>query len=63
MQQDTATDRERTHLTRLKLAADVLLSESDTISDALEAELCVYRDRVEQALLSLPDEPAPLLGA
>jgi hypothetical protein len=59
MQQDTATECERTHLNRLKLAADVLLSESDTISDALEAELCVLRDRVEQALLSLPDESTP----
>ena len=63
MQQDTATDRERAHLTRLKLAADILLSESDAISDALEAELAIFRDRVEQALLSLPDETASTFPA
>jgi hypothetical protein len=42
---------ERTHLERLKLAADVILSEPDDIGDALEAELTLFRDRVEHALL------------
>jgi hypothetical protein len=60
MQHDTPTECERTHLDRLKLAADVLLSEPDTISDALEAELCVFRDRVEHALLALPGQRKPL---
>jgi hypothetical protein len=45
---------EQTHLERLKLAADVLLSEHDAITDPLEAELTIFRDRVEHALL-LPD--------
>jgi hypothetical protein len=62
MQHETAADRERIHLGRLKLAADVLLSESDTISDVLEAELSVFRDRVEQALLSLPSAVSPRVG-
>jgi hypothetical protein len=42
---------ERTHLERLKLAADVILSEPDDIGDALEAELTLFRDRLEHALL------------
>jgi hypothetical protein len=44
---------ERTHLERLKLAADVILSEagSPAVGDALEAELVLFRDRVERALL------------
>jgi hypothetical protein len=41
------------HLERLKLAADVLLSERDDIPDALEAELTLFRDRVEHALLAM----------
>jgi hypothetical protein len=40
------------HLERLKLAADVLLSERDDIPDALEVELTLFRDRVEHALLA-----------
>ena len=40
------------HLERLKLAADVLLSERDDIPDALETELTLFRDRVEHALLA-----------
>ncbi|HEX3959846.1 MAG TPA: hypothetical protein VHZ03_24965 [Trebonia sp.] len=42
---------ERTHLERLKLAADVILSGPDDIGDALEAELTLFRDRIEHALL------------
>jgi hypothetical protein len=44
---------ERIHLERLKLAADVILSESDSpaVSTALEAELAIFRDRIEHALL------------
>ena len=42
---------ERTHLERLKLAADVILSEPDDIGDALEAELTLFRDRIDRALL------------
>jgi len=42
---------ERTHLERLKLAADVILSEPDDIGDALEAELTLFRDRIEHTLL------------
>jgi hypothetical protein len=48
---------ERTHLERLKLAADVLLSEHDAITDPLEAELTIFRERVEHALL-LPGHPS-----
>ena len=42
----------RVHLERLKLAADVLLAERDDIPDTLEAELTLFRDRVEHALLA-----------
>jgi hypothetical protein len=51
---DTLSAFERTHLERLKLAADVLLSEHDAITDPMEAELVIFRERVEHALL-LPD--------
>jgi hypothetical protein len=47
---------ERTHLERLKLAADILLAETDAIADPLEAELTLFRDQVEHALL-LPGQP------
>ena len=46
---------ERTHLDKLRLAADVILAEGEAIEDALEAELTVFRDRVQHALLALPD--------
>jgi hypothetical protein len=42
---------ERPGLERLRLAADVILSEGPGINDALTAELTIYRDRVEHALL------------
>jgi hypothetical protein len=51
---------ERTHLERLKLAADVLLSEPDAITDPLEVELTIFRERVEHALL-LPSQPGQRL--
>jgi hypothetical protein len=53
---DTLAAFERTHLVRLKLAADILLAETDTIPDSLEAELTILRERVEHALL-LPGRP------
>jgi hypothetical protein len=51
MQNETLPTAEHVHLERLKLAADVLLSEGQDIPDTLEAELVIYRDRVEVALL------------
>jgi hypothetical protein len=50
---------ERTHLEKLKLAAEVILAEGEAIEDALEAELTVFRDRVQHALLALPDAQQP----
>jgi hypothetical protein len=60
MQHDTLADYERASLERLKLAADVILAESDSpaLTDALEAELTIFRDRIERALL-MPDQPKP----
>jgi hypothetical protein len=49
---DTLPALERTHLERLKLAADILLSEHDAIADSLEVELTIFRERVEHALLA-----------
>jgi hypothetical protein len=46
---------ERTHLDKLRLAADVILAEGEAIEDALEAELTVFRDRVQHSLLALPE--------
>jgi hypothetical protein len=51
MSHDTAPGFQRTHLERLKLAADVILAEGDAIGDALASELTIYRDRLEHALL------------
>jgi hypothetical protein len=48
---DALFDYERLSLERLKLAADAILAEGENISDALTAELTIYRDRVERALL------------
>ena len=39
------------HLQRLKLAADVILGEGPHLTTALEAELTIYRERIECALL------------
>jgi hypothetical protein len=49
---DTLFTFERTSLERLKLAADVILAEGDAIGDALTAELAIFRERIEHALLS-----------
>jgi hypothetical protein len=45
---------QRVSLERLKLAADVILSEGEDIPDALTAELAIFRERVERDLLALP---------
>jgi len=60
MQHDSLADYERASLERLKLAADVILAESDShaVTDALEAELTIFRDRIERALL-MPGKPKP----
>jgi hypothetical protein len=59
---DTLAGFEWVHLDRLRLAADVLLSETDVIPDSLEGELLLFRDRVERALL-LPVAPEVTAGA
>jgi hypothetical protein len=45
---------------QMVLAADVILAEADSpaVTDALEAELTIFRDRIERALL-MPDQPKP----
>lgn len=57
MEHDALTDFGRVGLERLKLAADVILSETDAIPDTLATELILYRERIEYALL-LPAKPA-----
>jgi hypothetical protein len=52
-------DFQRVHLERLKLAADVILGEAPDLPAALEAELSIYRERVECALL----KPVPTSAA
>jgi hypothetical protein len=54
---DALTGFAKVSLDRLKLAADVILSEPDAIPDSLEVELTLFRERVEQAML-LPGKPA-----
>jgi hypothetical protein len=56
VEHDALTDFERVSLERLKLAADVILSETDAIPDTLETELTLFRERIERALL-LPIKP------
>lgn len=58
MSDDALLEFERTGLERLKLAADVILSETDAIPACLEAELVIFKERVERALL-LPGRPRP----
>ena len=58
MEHDALTDFPRITLDRLKLAADVILSEGEDIGDALTAELTLFRERIERALL-LPARPDP----
>jgi hypothetical protein len=48
---DALTDFPRITLDRHKLAADVILSEGEDIGDALTAEVTLFRERVERALL------------
>ena len=55
---DSLADLERPGLERLKLAADVILAEAENIHDALTAELTIFRDRIERALL-LPTRANP----
>jgi hypothetical protein len=57
VEHDTLADFGRVSLERLKLAADVILSETDAIPDTLETELILYRERIERALL-LPAKSA-----
>lgn len=47
---------ERTHLERIKVAAEVILELGDAIPNAHEADLIILKDRAERALL-LPDHP------
>lgn len=51
MEHDALTGFGKVSLDRLKLAADVLLSEATAIPDSLEVELVLFRERVERALL------------
>lgn len=59
MKHDGMFEFERTHLERLKLAAEVILSEADEhkayVPAPLEAELVIFKERVEKALLLPPD--------
>jgi hypothetical protein len=52
MQPDALFEFERTHLERLKLAADVILSEADVLPTPMESELVIFKERVEHALLA-----------
>jgi hypothetical protein len=61
MDHDALTDFGKVSLDRLKLAADVILSEADAIPDSLEVEVVLFRERVERALL-LPGKPAEAGG-
>jgi hypothetical protein len=56
VEHDALTGFGRVSLERLKLAADVILSETDAIPDSLEVELTLFRERCELALL-LPGKP------
>ena len=53
MQHDPLADYRRSDLDRLKLAADVILrlGREEAIPAPLEAELTLFRERVETALL------------
>jgi hypothetical protein len=61
MDHDALTGFSKVSLDRLKLAADVILSEADAIPDSLEVEVVLFRERVERALL-LPGKPTETGG-
>lgn len=62
MLHDTLAVFERTSLDRLRLAADVILSEAEALPDPLTAELTLFKERVERALL-LPAASKPDTGS
>ena len=62
MLHDTLAAFERTSLDRLRLAADVILSEAEALPDPLTAELTLFKERVERALL-LPAASKPDTGS
>ena len=62
MLHDTLAVFERTSLDRLRLAADVILSEAEALPDPLTAELTLFKERVERALL-LPAAAKPDTGS
>lgn len=47
MTQDALSEFERISLDRLRLAADVILSEAEVLPDPLTAELTLFKERVE----------------
>ena len=51
MNHDSLVAFERVNLDRLRLAAEVILAEGGDIGDALTAELVLFKERVERALL------------
>lgn len=54
MKHDGLFEFQRVSLERLKLAAEVILAETDHIPDTLEVELTIFSERVERALLLPP---------
>jgi hypothetical protein len=56
---DALFEFERTHLERLRLAAEVILAEADAIPAPLEAELTIFKERAECALLRPVADPNP----
>lgn len=59
---DELENFDRVFLGKLRLAADVILrlGEDEAIPAPLESELCIFRDKVERAILLLPgDGEAP----
>lgn len=69
MTHDTAIDSfetyDRIFLEKLRLAADVILrlgEDDDGISEILESELYLFRDRVERAFLTKPSSSAAESG-
>lgn len=48
---DALAEFERISLDRLRLAADIILAETDIIPDSLATELTLLKERVERVLL------------